>query len=231
MEASAVNSVLVPVSPRRRRKDRFARWALGVAAIVALVPLLLVLYYLIHKGVGALSGSFFTTDPSGAFLGDPGGVRSAILGTVEIVGIASLISIPAGLGIAVYLVEYGKTGRIASVVRFFTDVMTGVPSIMFGLFIYITLVVTKVGGASFAAWKASIALALLMPLLLALTIASGTTLGVNGPMNALPLTIFQDLKQPRPELVQVAWGAALTLVLMVLVLSLIARLIQRRSSL
>jgi phosphate transport system permease protein len=293
MEAGTINQVLPPISPRRRRKDRFARWTLGVAAIVALVPLLLVLYYLIHKGIGALSGTFFTTDPSGAFLGDPGGVKSAILGTLEIVGIASLISIPAGLGIAVYLVEYGKSGRIASVVRFFTDVMTGVPSIMFGLFIYITLVVTKVGGSSFAAWKASLALALLMlpivsrscevvlyqvpdglreaalalgaprwkvigkvviptalpgivtgsllavargagetaPLLLALTIASGTTLGVNGPMNALPLTIFQDLKQPRPELVDVAWGAALTLVLMVLVLSLIARLIQRRSSL
>jgi phosphate transport system permease protein len=293
MEAGTVNQVLPPISPRRRRKDRIARWALGLAAIVALVPLLLVLYYLIHKGVGALSGSFFTTDPSGAFLGDPGGVKSAILGTIEIVGIASLISIPAGLGIAIYLVEYGKTGRIASVVRFFTDVMTGVPSIMFGLFIYITLVVTKVGGSSFASWKASLALALLMlpivsrscevvlyqvpdglreaalalgaprwkvigkvviptalpgiitgsllavargagetaPLLLALTIASGTTFGVNGPMNALPLTIFQDLKQPRPELVEVAWGAALTLVLMVLVLSLIARLIQRRSSL
>jgi phosphate transport system permease protein len=293
MEASAVNAILPPISPRRRRVDRIARWALGAAAIVALIPLVLVLVYLIQKGFGALSGSFFTSDPSGAFLGDPGGIKSAILGTIEMVGLASLIAIPAGLGIAIYLVEYGKQGRIASVVRFFTDVMTGVPSIMFGLFIYITLVVTQVGGSSFAAWKASLALALLMlpivsrscevvlfqvpdslreaalalgaprwrvigrvviptalpgivtgsllaiargagetaPLLLALTIASGTTLGLNGPMNALPLTIFQDLKQPRAELVDVAWGAALTLVLMVLVLSLVARLIQRRSSL
>jgi phosphate transport system permease protein len=293
MEASAVNAILPPISPRRRRVDRVARWALGAAAIVALIPLLLVLFYLIQKGFGALSASFFTSDPSGAFLGDPGGIKSAILGTIEMVGLASLIAIPAGLGIAIYLVEYGKKGRIASVVRFFTDVMTGVPSIMFGLFIYITLVVTQVGGSSFAAWKASLALALLMlpivsrscevvlfqvpdslreaalalgaprwrvigrvviptalpgivtgsllaiargagetaPLLLALTIASGTTLGLNGPMNALPLTIFQDLKQPRAELVDVAWGAALTLVLMVLVLSLVARLIQRRSSL
>jgi phosphate transport system permease protein len=293
MEASAVNTVLPPISPRRRRTDQIARWTLGGAAVLALIPLLLVLYYLIHKGIGAFSASFFTTDPSGGFLGDVGGIKSAILGTIEMVGIASLIAIPTGLGIAVYLVEYGKTGRIASVVRFFTDVMTGVPSIMFGLFIYITLVVTKVGGSSFASWKASLALALLMlpivsrscevvlyqvpdglreaalalgaprwkvigrvviptalpgivtgsllavargagetaPLLLALTIASGTTFGINGPMNALPLTIFQDLKQPRPELVDVAWGAALTLVLLVLLLSLIARLIQRRTSL
>jgi phosphate transport system permease protein len=288
-----VNTVLPPISPRRRRTDQIARWTLGGAAIVALIPLLLVLYYLIHKGIGVFGASFFTTDPSGGFLGDVGGIKSAILGTIEMVGIASLIAIPTGLGIAVYLVEYGKTGRIASLVRFFIDVMTGVPSIMFGLFIYITLVVTKVGGSSFASWKASLALALLMlpivsrssevvlyqvpdglreaalalgaprwkvigrvviptalpgivtgsllavargagetaPLLLALTIASGTTFGINGPMNALPLTIFQDLKQPRPELVDVAWGAALTLVLLVLLLSLIARLIQRRTSL
>jgi len=293
MEASTVNTVLPPISPRRRRTDQIARWTLGGAAVVALIPLLLVLYYLIHKGIGVLSASFFTSDPSGGFLGDVGGIKSAILGTIEMVGIASLIAIPTGLGIAVYLVEYGKTGRIASLVRFFIDVMTGVPSIMFGLFIYITLVVTKVGGSSFASWKASLALALLMlpivcrssevvlyqvpdglreaalalgaprwkvigrvviptalpgivtgsllavargagetaPLLLALTIASGTTFGINGPMNALPLTIFQDLKQPRPELVDVAWGAALTLVLLVLLLSLIARLIQRRTSL
>ena len=69
------------------------------------------------------------------------------------------------------------------------------------------------------------------PLLLALSIASGTTFNLNGPMNALPLTIFSDLKQPSADLVDAAWGAALTLVMLVLILSLIARLIQRRSSL
>ncbi len=293
MEASALHAALPPISPGRRRKDKIARWGLGAAAVVALVPLLLVLYYLIKRGIGVLSVSFLTTDPNTGFLGGAGGIKSAILGTIEIVGLAALISIPAGLGVAVYLTEYGKKGRIASTVRFFTDVMTGVPSIMFGLFIYITLVVTKVGGESFTGWKASIALALLMlpivsrssevvlhqvpdslreaalalgaprwkvifrvvlptalpgivtgcllavargagetaPLLLALSIASGTTLNLNGPMNALPLTIFSDLKQPNADLVNAAWGAALTLVLLVLVLSLIARLIQRRSSL
>jgi phosphate transport system permease protein len=293
MEASALQAALPPISARRRRADRLARWSLGAAAMVALVPLLLVLYYLVKHGIGALSASFLTSDPSGGFLGGPGGIRSAILGTLEIVGVASAVAIPAGLGIAVYLVEYGKGGRLASVVRFFTDVMTGVPSIMFGLFVYITLVVTKVGGASFTGWKASIALALLMlpivsrscevvlqqvpdslreaalalgaprwkvigkiviptalpgivtgsllaiargagetaPLLFTTAFVAGTTFAPNQPINALPLTIFNDLRQPNADLVNVAWGAALTLVLLVLVLSLIARFIQRRSSL
>jgi phosphate transport system permease protein len=293
MEASAIHPALPPISPKRRRKDRAARWGLGAAALLALVPLLLVLFYLIKRGAGVLGLSFFTTDPNTGFLGGTGGIKSAILGTLEIVGMASLVAIPAGIGVAIYLTEYGKKGWLAGTVRFFTDVMTGVPSIMFGLFIYVTLVVTEVGGESFTGWKASIALALLMlpivsrssevvlqqvpdslreaalalgaprwkvifrvvlptalpgivtgsllavargagetaPLLLALSIASGTTFNPNGPMNALPLTIFSDLKQPRAELVDVAWGAALTLVLLVLVLSLVARLIQRRSSL
>src|SRR5215211_7090092 len=154
-------SGLEPVSPRRRRTDRVARAALGAAAVIALVPLVLILYYLLKRGLGVFSIKFFTTDPSGAFLGDPGGIKSAALGTIEIVGFAALVAIPVGLGVALYLTEFGGSSRLASAVRFFIDVMTGVPSIVFGLFIYITLVVTGIGG-SFAGWKGSLALALLM---------------------------------------------------------------------
>jgi len=75
--------------------------------------------------------------------------------------LAAVIAIPFGIGVALYLVEFGKTGRFAYLVRYFVDVMTGVPSVVFGLFVYIVLVVTGVGG-TFAAWKGSIALALLM---------------------------------------------------------------------
>jgi phosphate transport system permease protein len=233
------------------------------------------------------------TDPTGAFLGDPGGIKSAILGTLEIVGLASLVAIPVGLGVAVYLTEYGKRGRLAQTVRFFIDVMTGVPSIVFGLFIYIVLVETKVAGSDFTAWKASAALGLLMlpivtrscevvlqqvphslreaalalgasrwrvigrvvlptalpgivtgsllavaraagetaPLLFATAFVSATAFDPNARVSALPLLIFHDYKQPRDELVNVAWGAALTLVLLVLALSVIARLIQRRTTL
>jgi len=286
----AGRGILEPVSPRRRRTDRLARAVLGAAAVIALVPLVLILYYLLKRGVGVFSLHFFTSDPSGAFLGDPGGIKSAILGTVEIVGFAALIAIPIGLGVALYLTEFGG-GRLASVVRFFVDVMTGVPSIVFGLFIYITLVVTGIGGNSFAGWKGSLALALLMlpivtrssevilqqvpsslreaalalgaprwrvvlrvviptalpglvtgsllsiaraagetaPLLFTAAAVSGSTFSLGERMNSLPMQIFQDLRQPRDELVNVAWGAALTLVLMILLLTLIARLIQRRS--
>ena len=127
-------TTLPMISARRRRTDVIMRWLMGAATLVALVPLVLVLYYLFHKGLSAWSGDFFTTDPNGNFLGYPGGVRSAILGTIEIVALASLISIPIGIGVALYLTEYGKDSWFANVVRYFVDVMTGVPSIVFGLF-------------------------------------------------------------------------------------------------
>src|SRR5947207_15905777 len=126
---------LAPISSRRRRTDVVMRGLLGAATIVALVPLVLVIYYLFHKGLSAWTGKFFTTDPNGNFLGYPGGIRSAILGTIEIVTLATLIAVPAGIGVALWLTEYGKESRLANVIRYFIDVMTGVPSIVFGLFI------------------------------------------------------------------------------------------------
>src|SRR3954468_11290453 len=98
---------LPAISSRRRRRDFLARALLAVATTVALVPLLLILYYLVRKGVGAWSWHFFTTDPSGSFFGDPGGIRSAILGTLEIVALATAIAVPIGIGVALYLVEFG----------------------------------------------------------------------------------------------------------------------------
>src|SRR5207249_2692144 len=87
--------------------------------------------------------------------------KSALLGTIEIVGLATLIAGPIGIGVALYLTEYGQNSRFAQAVRYFVDVMTGVPSIVFGLFIYITLVLSGAGGSGFAAWKGALALALL----------------------------------------------------------------------
>jgi phosphate transport system permease protein len=282
---------LPQVSRRRRVTDRVMRGSLLVMVIVALVPLVLILYYLVKEGIGSWTGSFFTTDPNGNFFGNPGGIRSAILGTLEIVAVASAISIPTGMGVALWLTEYGKESRFANVVRYFVDVMTGVPSIMMGLFIYIVLVISKVGGVGFAAWKGSLALALLMiPIVirsaevvlllvpsslreaaLALgaprwqiirrvvlpTAAPGLTTGallavaraigetapllftvstafvlsgnLNAQMNTLPLQIFNDITSPRAQIVARAWGAALTLVVLVLILNLIARAVARRS--
>jgi phosphate transport system permease protein len=284
-------SSLVAISPGRRRKDRAMRGVLALGTGIALVPLVLILYYLVKKGIGAWNSDFFTTDPNGNFLGYPGGIKSAILGTLEIVGLATLIAVPIGIGVALYLTEYGKDSRFASAVRYFIDVMTGVPSIVFGLFVYITLVIGF--GVGFAGWKGSIALALLMlpivtrsaevvlllvpdslreaalalgaprwrvvwrivlptalpglvtgvllsiaraagetaPLLFTATIVQGTTLNLGERMNSLPAQIFADVGQAQDRLVTRAWGAALTLVALILVLTLVARLVARRSRL
>jgi phosphate transport system permease protein len=278
---------------RRRLVDRVARTTLLVLTGVAIVPLVLIIYYLVKEGIGAWSWDFFTTDPTGSFLGDPGGIRSAILGTIAMVAIATALAVPVGVGVAIWLVEYGRRSRLALAVRYFIDVMTGVPSIVFGLFVYITLVVTNFGGSSFAAYKGSIALALLMlpvvtrsaevvlllvpdslreaahalgaprwkvvfrivlptalpgmvtgvllaiaraagetaPLLFTATIVNATTFDLGERMNSLPALIFQDVGQAQDRLVQIAWGAALTLVAMVLALTVLARLVQRRSRL
>src|SRR6476646_8127622 len=155
------SAVLMSTSPKRRRRDLMMRGSLLFGTLLALVPLFLVLFYVIQQGIGAWSGDFFTTDPTGSFLGDPGGVKSALLGTLEIVGLAALIAIPIGVGVAIYLVEYGKQSLFARTVRYFVDVLTGVPSIVFGLFVYIALILDG-GFGGFAAWKGSVALALLM---------------------------------------------------------------------
>jgi phosphate transport system permease protein len=285
--------MIAAVSPRRRRTDRVMRSVLLAGTLLALVPLVLVVYYLLKQGLGALSWDFFTTDPTGRFLGPPGGVKSAIVGTILIVGLATLIAIPAGVGVALYLVEYGKSSLFANTVRYFIDVMTGVPSIVFGLFIYIVLILSGVGGSGYAGWKGSIALALLMlpiitrasevvlllvpdslreaalalgaprwrvvfrvvlptavsglitgillavaraagetaPLLFTAAVVNGSTLNLGDKMNSLPVQIFTDVGQAQDRLVARAWGAALTLVLLVLVLTLIARLVARRSRL
>jgi phosphate transport system permease protein len=284
--------ILVPVSRRRRLTDRVARSTALILTLVALVPLFLVLYYLLKEGLGAFSVHFFTTDPTGRFLGDPGGIRSAIVGTVLIVAVATAIAVPLGIGVALYLVEYGKRSVFANVVRYFVDVMTGVPSVVFGLFIYIVLVVSQIGG-TFTAWKGAVALSLLMlpvvarasevvlnlvpdelreaalalgaprwrvvfrvvlptaaaglvtgsmlaiaraagetaPLLFTVAFVNGVSYDIGQRMNSLPLQIYNDVSQAQDRLVQRAWGAALTLVLMILVVTLLARLVQSRSRL
>ena len=151
------------VSPARRRRDTIARRAILAATLIALVPLALIVYYLLRKGLGSWSVSFFTTDPTGNTFfksSSIGGIKSAILGTIEIVALASAIAVPIGIGVAVWLVEYGKDSWFANTVRFFVDVLTGVPSIVFGLFVYIVLIVGT--GSSYAGYKGSIALSLLM---------------------------------------------------------------------
>ena len=105
------------VSPARRRSDRIIRGTILSATVLALIPLVLIVYYLLRKGLGSWSLSFFTTDPTGStFFGSSniGGIKSAILGTIEIVALASAIAIPVGIGVAVWLVEYGRGSWFAN---------------------------------------------------------------------------------------------------------------------
>jgi phosphate transport system permease protein len=282
------------VSPARRRKDKLARGMILGGTVIALIPLVLILYYLLSKGLSSWSGSFFTTDPTGNTFfktSSIGGIKSAILGTIEIVALASVIAIPIGIGVAVWLVEYGRQSRFANTVRFFVDVLTGVPSIVFGLFIYIVLIVGT--GSSYAGYKGSLALSLLMlpvvirsaevilllipgalresalalgaprwkvifrivlptalpgmitgvllaiaraagetaPLLFTAAATHNTTFNLGQFMNSLPVQIYSDVTSPTTAVVNRAWGAALTLVVMILLLNLVARLISRRSRL
>ncbi|MBV8712476.1 MAG: phosphate ABC transporter permease PstA, partial [Solirubrobacterales bacterium] len=195
------------------------------------------------------------------------------------------------IGVALYLVEYGKQSAFANIVRYFIDVMTGVPSIVFGLFIYISLVINHVGGASFAGWKGSVAVSLLMlpvvtrsaevvlllvpdnlreaalalgaprwrvvwrvvlptalpglvtgsllavargmgetaPLLFTAGVTFLASSNLDQQMNSLPVQIFNDITSPRQAVIDRAWGAALALVAIILVLNLIARFVSRRS--
>jgi phosphate transport system permease protein len=292
---------LPPVSTRRRVTDKVMRGLILAAIIVALVPLVLVIYYVAKRGLSTISWDFFTTDPTGrsclsenkGLCPPAGGVKSAIIGTLEMVALATAIAVPIGIGVALYLVEYGRQTWFARVVRYFVDVLTGVPSVVFGLFIYIVLVVTQVGGTSFTGWKGSIALALLMlpivaraaevvlnlvpnslreaalalgaprwqvtfrvvlptalpglitgsllavaramgetaPLLFTAAVAFGTTVNLNERMNSLPVQIFNDIQNPQSRIVDRAWASALTIIVLVLIISLLARFISRRSRL
>src|SRR4051812_6990956 len=150
--------------------DKVMRAIVLASLVVALIPLVLTIYYVAKRGISTIDWDFFTTDPTGrscisenkALCPPAGGVKSAIVGTITMVALATAIAVPIGIGVALYLVEFGKATRFAKFVRYFVDVLTGVPSVVFGLFVYIVLVVTQVGGDSFAGWKGSVALALLM---------------------------------------------------------------------
>jgi phosphate transport system permease protein len=119
----------------RHAKNRLMTSLLVVAVILALLPLVGVLGYTVAKGLARFDGTFFGHSMRAVAESDPnGGAYQAIIGTLEQVGIAALISVPFGIMVAVYLVEY-SSGRLGKVVSFFVDVMTGLPSIVAGLFI------------------------------------------------------------------------------------------------
>ncbi len=281
------NPLLGHLSTARRVRNKVAIGSIWLSVLVAAVPLAFVITYLVQRGIGIVDWNFLTDDiPISSRLPGPG-MGPAILGTLLTTGAATLMAVPLGVLAAVYLNEYGGKGRLASVIRFLSDVMAGVPSIVMGLFIYTVWVLrygqTGIAGALALAClmlpivirsaetalglvpnelrEASAALgsrtsrtiltvvipaalpgvvsgALLAvaraagetaPLLFTIgTVTESNTSLFEGTNTALSAQIFGNARQPFEAAIDRAWGAALTLIVLVFVLTFVARMVARR---
>ena len=270
-------------------RDRMATIAITSSAAVALVPLGFIIWYIVSKGLEGMHAGFFTETLEEVGPLDPataGGAQHAIIGTIQQVGLASLIATPLGILTAVYLSEY--PGRLTRVVRFFVDSMSGIPSVVAGLFVY-TLWVLRLD-KGFSGLAAAMALAVLMLPTVARTaeemlklvpdglresalalgapkwrtvvrivlptarsgLVTAAILGVariagetapllmtafgtdsvntdptSGPQSALPLFVYQRVRNAVPAQVAKGWTGALVLILLVLTLFTLARLVGR----
>jgi phosphate transport system permease protein len=150
----------VAVEGRRAAMNRLVTSVVVACTCAAVLPLIAVLGFTVVKGVALLSGSFLTHTMRGVAEQDPaGGIYHAMIGTLEQVGLDTAMAVPFGLLVAIYLVEY-STGRLGRVVSFFVDVMTGLPSIVAGLFIFALWILAM--GRSFSGFAGSLALTILM---------------------------------------------------------------------
>ncbi|PBC78367.1 phosphate ABC transporter membrane protein 2 (PhoT family) [Streptomyces sp. TLI_235] len=153
-------SLSARVEGRRQAKDRLATAVVWVAFILAVVPLAALTFYTVQQGLEVLDANFLTHSMKNVISSGPGGgIYHALIGTLEQVLLATLIAAPIGLLTAVYLVEYGR-GQLAKWVTFFVDVMTGVPSIVAGLFILSLWNIML--GFDYSGFSGSLALAILM---------------------------------------------------------------------
>jgi phosphate transport system permease protein len=285
--AQAITSAAV--EGRRHAKDRIAKTLIYATFVIALTPLLWILLTVLLKGISVFDWSFLTSTMRNVSPRQPGGgILHAFLGTLEQVGIAALISVPVGLLAAIYLVEFG-TGKLKFWISFFVDVMTGVPSIVAGLFIYTALILTGVLQQS--GFAAALALTILMipviirsseemlkivpndlreaalalgvpkwkvilrivvptsisglitgamlavarvagetaPLLLTTFLAQDINLNAfQGSQTSLPTYIWDQISRGTDASVNRAWGAALALILFVLIIYGAARLLAAR---
>ena len=145
-----------PVYRRRLLAHRIGIVLSVCAMAIGLAFLAWILFTLLVNGFGALSGSMFSADTPAP--GSPGGLRNAIVGSLLMVGLSTLISTPVGILAGIYLAEYGEGNKFAQVTRFVTDIMLSAPSIVIGLFVY-ALYVANAG--HFSGWAGSLALSLI----------------------------------------------------------------------
>jgi phosphate transport system permease protein len=265
------------VEGQRAAVDRFVTGLIWAAFAVALIPLVWVLWVVLKNGLPAINSQFLSISMLNVVGDEQGGIFHALIGTLLITVAATVISVPIGILTAIYLTEYGARSRMARGITFLVDVMTGIPSIVAGLFA-LALLVLLFGPAFRAGVGGSIALSLLMiptvvrsseemfrlvpadlreasyalgvpkwrtvikGVVLAISrvidetapllVVAGATDGVNanlfdGRMTTLPVFIYSQYASATPVGYERAWGGALVLIVLVMVLNLTARIIGR----
>ena len=147
---------------RRNISSRALSFIAALFAAIAVLPLILVLGYVLVQGGSKISLALLTQLPPPPGLED-GGIANAIVGTLVVTAIAALIAVPVGVGGGVFLAEYSRSGWFAQFIRFGTNVLAGVPSIIAGVFIYGTIVTSRIlFGNAYSAVSGGMALAVLM---------------------------------------------------------------------
>ncbi|TGG79010.1 MAG: phosphate ABC transporter permease PstA [Aphanocapsa feldmannii 277cV] len=156
-------SLLYESSKPRNIVNRGLTAVAAMFSLIAVLPLILVLIYVLIKGGASIHPRIFFELPPPPGLSEPKGMGNAIIGTIAVTAIGALVSIPVGIGGGIYLAEMGRTTKFADAVRFGVNVLSGVPSIICGLFVYALVVNTRViFGESFTAVAGGISLAVLM---------------------------------------------------------------------
>ena len=288
MTPDAGEALLRGTTKRSRRiRNRLASIWMAGSLLVAIIPLALVVGYVVAKGIAQLTPDWFTKDLPAVTRRAGGGMGPAIVGTLVITSVAAAMAIPLGVLGAIYLHEYSGRGRLARLIRFMADVMTGVPSIVMGLFVYtiwtishglsafggalalaclmlpiiirtteemLRLVPDELRQASYALgnrrWRTIVTVVLpaafggitsgvmlavaraageTAPLVFTIGAARNLNLGIfNGPTTALSVQIFGNAQTPFEAAQDRAWGAALTLVAIVFILTILARVVSAR---
>src|SRR5579863_5465070 len=157
MSETMTQAPVAPISLRRRLTDHVMTGVAVLTVVLVLAPLIAIFGYLVYRGVGSINWAFLTQLPKP--VGETGGgMANAIVGSVFILAIASIIGVPFGIGAGIYLAEFGRN-RFGSVIRFTADVLNGVPSIVIGIVAYSMVVLYQ---KHFSALAGGAALAIMM---------------------------------------------------------------------
>jgi phosphate transport system permease protein len=157
MPKTGIKHTVPPIALRRRITDHVMTGVAVLTVILVLVPLFAIFAYLVYRGIGSINWAFLTQTPKP--VGEAGGgMANAIVGSVFILALASLLGVPVGVGAGIYLAEYGRN-RLGDAIRFTADVLNGVPSIVVGIVAYSIVVLYQ---KHFSALAGGVALAIMM---------------------------------------------------------------------